>query len=293
MRSALADTQWDTLIRRLQSERCTPFLGAGASAPYMPLGGEVAQQWTEGKGYPFANRDDLPGVAQWMAVKAEDHLRPKQQIQADMQARAIPDFEAPGQPHAVLAKLPIPIYITTNYDDFMAEALRRNAALRRDPQVKVALWNESDFIDDDLRLTRKDGPFTPASPLVFHLHGHVSSTESMVISEDDYVDFLVALGRARDRVLPGIVQRAFTGTSLLFVGYQLRDWNFRVIHRALLADRPQSQTPLNVTVQLEPKQADVTEYLTSYYKRMDVSVYWGTARDFCAELGERWDRASR
>ena len=292
MPSALTDSQWDTLIWRLKAERCTPFLGAGASAPYMPLGGEVAQQWTEGTGYPFANRDDLPGVAQWMAVRSQDHLRPKQQIQQDMKARAVPDFFAEkGQPHAVLAKLPIPIYITTNYDDYMAEALRRNAALRRNPQVKVALWNDSAFIDDELRLTRKDGPFTPASPLVFHLHGHILSTESMVISEDDYVDFLVALGKHRDRVLPGIVQRAFTGTSLLFVGYQLRDWNFRVIHRALLADRPNSEKPLNVTVQLDPKHADVAEYLTSYYKRMDVSVYWGSAIGFCKELDDRWTAA--
>lgn len=290
MASALADTDWETLIWRLKSERCTPFLGAGASAPYMPLGGEVAHQWTEGKSYPFANVDDLPGVAQWMAVTHKDHLRPKQQIQSEMQARETPDFTEPGQPHAVLATLPIPIYITTNYDDFMAEALRRNATMRRDPKVKVARWNKSGFIDDELHLTKEDGPFTPASPLVFHLHGHVSSAESMVITEDDYVDFLVAMGRERDQVLPGIVQRAFTGTSLLFVGYQLRDWNFRVIHRALLADRPQSQTPLNVTVQLEPKKNEVTEYLTNYYKRMDVSVYWGSALEFCQELADRWAR---
>ena len=291
MASALADSQWDTLIRRLKTERCTPFLGAGASAPQLPLGGEVAQRWTEGQSYPFTNIDDLPGVAQWMAVRAEDHLMPKLQIQDLMKACAAPDFDDPGQPHAVLARLPIPIYITTNYDDFMAEALRSNTAMRRDPQVKVATWNNSEFIDQRLRLTPEDGPFTPASPLVFHLHGHVDSTESMVITEDDYVDFLVELGRRRNEVLPGIVQRAFSGTSLLFVGYQLRDWNFRVIHRALLADRPRSQTPLNVTVQLEPSKADVTEYLTSYYKRMDVSVYWGTAKDFCAELAQRWDSA--
>jgi hypothetical protein len=74
-----------------------------------------------------------------MAVRSQDHLRPKQQIQQDMKARAVPDFFAEkGQPHAVLAKLPIPIYITTNYDDYMAEALRRNAALRRTTATVVA-----------------------------------------------------------------------------------------------------------------------------------------------------------
>ena len=34
-----------------------------------------------------------------------------------------PDFRAPSEPHAVLADLPLPIYMTTNYDDFMVKAL--------------------------------------------------------------------------------------------------------------------------------------------------------------------------
>ncbi len=88
---ALADSQWDTLIWRLKAERCTPFLGAGASAPYMPLGGEVAHQWTEGTGYPFANRDDLPGVAQWMAVRSQLAGDTQRSIEAFTDAVAVAD----------------------------------------------------------------------------------------------------------------------------------------------------------------------------------------------------------
>ena len=288
MASALGDAEWETLLRRLKSERCTPFLGAGASYPYMPLGGEVARGWAAGRAYPFADDDDLPKVAQFVAVTDRDPLSPKQRIQADLKGRVFPDFSEAGQPHGVLAKLPIPIYLTTNYDDFMAEALRRAEPFPRDPSVKVAQWNDSPFIPAELRLTRRDGRFTAAKPVVFHLHGHISAPESMVISEEDYVDFQVELGRNRDGVLPGIVQAAFTGTSLLFIGYRLNDWNFRVIHRALLGARPRSQAPLHVTVQLEPATTNETDYLTSYYRRMDVQVYWGTAQEFCLELEERW-----
>ena len=47
MASALADSQWDTLIRRLKTERCTPFLGAGASAPQLPLGYRITYNLPE------------------------------------------------------------------------------------------------------------------------------------------------------------------------------------------------------------------------------------------------------
>src|SRR5205085_12621647 len=76
-------------------------------------------------------------------------------------------------------------------------------------------------------------------PVVFHLHGHTGLAESMVLTEDDYLDFLINLARDDD-LLPHRIQEAFTSTSLLFVGYSLSDWNFRVLFR-----RDRKSTRLN------------------------------------------------
>ena len=74
---------------------------------------------------------------------------------------------------------------------------------------------------------------TQANPVVFHLHGHYDVPESLVLTEDDYLDFLVAVSRD-DGLLPHQIQKALAGASLLFLGYRLADWNFRVIHRGLV-----------------------------------------------------------
>ena len=42
-----------------------------------------------------------------------------------LQGRSGPDGSDPCEVHRVLAELPLPLYITANYDDFMFEALRR------------------------------------------------------------------------------------------------------------------------------------------------------------------------
>jgi hypothetical protein len=37
---------------------CTPFIGAGASYPFLPLGGELANDWTDRFNYPLKDSID-------------------------------------------------------------------------------------------------------------------------------------------------------------------------------------------------------------------------------------------
>src|SRR5215831_21358680 len=49
---------------------------------------------------------------------------PKEELANSFKKCAPPDFSARDEPHSVLSKLPLPIYMTTNYDDFMIRALK-------------------------------------------------------------------------------------------------------------------------------------------------------------------------
>ena len=50
----MADTQndvnWDLLLRRIKSGKCTPFLGAGSCVDVLPLSSEIAAVWAEKEG---------------------------------------------------------------------------------------------------------------------------------------------------------------------------------------------------------------------------------------------------
>jgi len=41
----VAEIKWDLLVDRINDGKCTPFLGAGACADVLPVGGAVAQTW--------------------------------------------------------------------------------------------------------------------------------------------------------------------------------------------------------------------------------------------------------
>ena len=74
----------------------------------------------------------------------------------------------PNEVHQVLASLDLPLYLTTNYDSCMAEAL---AILGKEPGREICLWNDALY---GLPSLFEDDPTyepTAESPLVYHLFG--------------------------------------------------------------------------------------------------------------------------
>jgi SIR2-like domain len=281
----MREPDWRLLLARIGDGLCTPFLGAGAAAPILPLGSEIARRWATDHAYPLDDAHDLARVAQYLSVYQDDAMYPKELISSELADYALPDFGVSDELHGVLARLPLPVFITTNYDDSMCAALR---AAGKDPHREICRWNGSPALAGEPS-PFADPAYTPtvANPLVFHLHGRLGLAESLVLTEDDYLDFLVAITRDPD-LLPHHVQRALAGTSLLFLGYRLADWDFRVIHRGLVAALEASLRRLSVTVQLAPPDA-ARDYLDRYFGALKLRVYWGSAADFAADLRVRWD----
>jgi hypothetical protein len=287
----MTDENWKFLLGRIKAGRCTPFLGAGASSGVFPLGSEIAREWAEEYKYPMADSYDLARVAQFVAVTV-DPMEPKDRIQQQFQAIPLPDFTSPDEPHSVLADLPFPIYITTNYDNSMMSALQ---ARHKDPKLELCRWN-SYVRENEISIFDKDPTYMPtaANPLVFHFHGHHKMPESMVLTEDDYLDFLINISKD-ENLLPPCIRKAMTGSSLLFLGYKIADWDFRVLFRSIVGYLEKSLIRKHISVQIAPdyegimieQQENVQKYLERYYDRDEVRVYWGSFSEFAAELKGR------
>ena len=110
-----------------------------------------------------------------MAVSYNDAMFPKEKI-LERLGRPEPDFGKPDERLEgllALAELPVPVYLTTNYDDLMA----RRSSIKEGSAARA------------LPLAQKSGDEpTAANPVVFHLHGHDRETRSLVLTEDDYLD---------------------------------------------------------------------------------------------------------
>jgi hypothetical protein len=89
------------------------------------------------------------------------------------------------------------------------------------------------------------------------------------------------------------------GSLLLFLGFRLDEWDFRVLFRTILAQggkRKLSERLKHVAVQLDPEEgrhADpekARHYLQEYFQMAHIHIYWGGVEDFLAELRDRWRR---
>ena len=286
----LRESDWKELLKQISKGRCTPFIGPEACTGLYPMKRERAQTWADDEDYPLEDRGVLARVAQFLAVR-DYEARPTNKLIDEFENVRSPDFSDRNELHTVLADLPLPIYITTNYDDFMFRAFT-NRVMPRDGKREYCRWRKR--MSDKVGVLN-DKP-TVANPLVFHLYGHVDVPESLVLTENDYLKFLVNVSREQNR-LPPIIQGAITGGSLLFLGYRLDDWDFRILFHTLANYLENSLTKAHVSVQIVPvgetateeQKEKATKYLNLYFAKLDTRVYWGNCHDFVEELRERWE----
>ena len=296
MPNSLDENTWDILLDRIfRHQKCTPFLGAGACCGLLPLAKDVARKWAIAYKYPFPDSSDLAKLAQYVALNY-DQMVPKEEMLKILAQEAVPpDFNNSLQPHRALAELPLPIYITTNYDNLMVKALIHR---HRDAKRELCRWNK--LLENHASIFDKPR-FRPtvANPVVFHLHGHDEVPESLVLTEDDYMDFLVNLS-SRPALIPPVIKAALEESTLLFIGYKIVDWSFRVLMRGLSRFMEPSIRRISVAVMLPPSPEEVMpsgvaessrqkaqEYLDKYYDNLGIRVYWGTVTDFVTELKGR------
>ena len=293
MPNTLEDKDWDLLLRRIKDKNCTPFLGAGACCEKIPIGSQIANEWAKKYDYPMENSCDLTKVAQFVAI-ITDAMTPQEEMCKKIKEllKEIPPkyFEAPDELHGVLADLPLPVYITTNYDDLMERALKSRD---KTPIQEICLWNE-DLMHLKPTLSGLDP--TPEKPLVYHLLGCYEIPDSLVLTEDDYLELLAAISREQD-LLPPRIQEAFA-TSLLFLGYRIADWDIRVLFQ-ILKGYLKKRGRKHISVQLVPgdiseaHKEKALEYLDDYFDELHIQVYWQDCREFAKELRTRWVEKER
>lgn len=292
MQSSLDERDWELLLDRIASGKCTPIIGNSLSDGILPRRLDTAESWAHQYNYPLADTSDLARVSLYMAV-AYDPFYPKEQLQKAYEIADPPDFTVAGQPHATLADLNLPIYITTAYDDYLFQALQER---QKEPVRELCRWNSQLLRSQPSVLETGYRP-TPVRPLVYHLHGHIDTPASMVLTEDDYLDFLVNISRP-EYGLPPTIQGALAGASLLLIGFRPFGWDFRVLFRGLVTVAESHLRRISVTVQM-PQLPDgsaeelldkVQRYLGDYFGISDrrIRVFWGDPNDFLTELQQRW-----
>jgi len=289
----IESTDWEVLLKRIKDGKCTPFLGAGVYSEGPSLRTAVAKKWSEQYNYPFPDGADLARVARYLTVEYGDAEYASSKYVEELSSVAVPNFDDPKDPYSTLAKLPLPIYVTTNYDDFMEQALIKQ---KRDVKRDLCKWIKG--LDETSPLAEQSFQPNVANPVVFHLYGYMQNQTSMALSEDDYFQFLINVS-ADAELIPKRIQQAIGGTSLLLLGYSLEDWDFRILFHFLAGYLKKSASRTHVAVQLSPSSTDANvkqraqAFFDKYFESRspDIRVSWETTQEVVNKLGENWQKS--
>ncbi|NMO90369.1 SIR2 family protein [Actinomycetospora sp. TBRC 11914] len=248
------DEIYDRVARVLRKSKTIPVLGAGANlcgrpkdvgyvpGEYLPSGVELASLLARSVGYPDRDHEDLARVSQFIAsTEGPGPLYDELHEVFDLQY-------SPTVLHRFLARLARHmrlvesakqrmLFITTNYDHALEQAFQEidepfdlltyiadgndRGRFRHQPHggVPVTIEKPDEYLDIDLSERH----------LIAKIHGAVeadATDDSYVITEDHYVDYI---SRAGENFFPVTMQRKLVRSHFLFLGYSLRDWNFRVM----------------------------------------------------------------
>lgn len=219
---------FDLLLKSLRNDESVLFIGAGLSAgtgfaSYNELISRMAQAMGEDLNSP--DQSAYLDLAQWFR---EQFPGATGRLVAELFGSHHTVFR-PSLAHYLLMSMPVRYVLTTNYDGLLERAL---GALRRYP-IRV-------ITDAQIAQTgRRNGTF------VVKMHGDADHCEGLddvddgiVVSRDDYDRFFAA-----KPMMASLLEGLLLNRTFLFVGYSLRDPNFRQIHAKIAHTLREAKQP--------------------------------------------------
>jgi phosphoglycolate phosphatase-like HAD superfamily hydrolase len=203
---------------------------------------------------------NLPLVSSWVS-----HVRGDwQRVQDKLRSKLTDPVIVPNALHELIARRAATSHlaiVTTNYDDLMERALDAAGVVHdlcvvaidrdeakpkaSDPATSGTLMfraaGEAALrprrADEELfQIDAADGRVRLTRSVVVKIHGHIDrakpENDTFVITEEHYVAFLSRMLSGAG-LIPGDLVTLMRRNALLFLGYGLRDWNFRVLLEAI------------------------------------------------------------
>jgi len=234
------EANWDTLTHALSQNKCILMLGPEAatlevdgelSSLSRMLAGDLAKKSGLSK-ETIGDNIDLSDPAQVCQFFEYDFLRRPNRI--GLESEVCKFYRAysgkTNQLHRNLAALPFKFIVSTGFDDMMAAALSEAGKKPRRMHYDFKGTNPSGI---DMG--------SPEKPLIYNLYGDTTDSASMVLTENDLLDFLVAVISANSPLPENVLtQLRHQSNCFLLVGFGFRNWYLRILFHMLKVNRKDS-----------------------------------------------------
>ncbi len=293
---------YDVLAECLNRGEIIPFLGSDIlclSGLTMPCSKELVQKLAENvKYYDFMGT--LPMISQY-------YQQMEQGYNKAMLIRTVKDLmdqehvsDAPNPLYDLLGDIQAPvILISASYDSLLEDVFQKKGKQFVIISHHIHPTKESDFGKILLKYPGKPEPEAPCSAeaisglkllengcsVIYKVCGcfglyqaeSVDTLDSLMISEDEFFSF----SRHLEKLVPDYLIRQFPRRSFLFLGYNLDEWQDRLIANAIL-EKKRARSERSYVVLEKP-----TLYEKAFWKSNGVDIVEVGLEQFVSEMSKK------
>jgi hypothetical protein len=286
---------WTNLIGSLQHGQCVFILGPEIPAKVLPKAPgaqpDESKMLIEGLRADLAKElqddDHTPRGSTLAAIAQQYEDEYKSNVLQTTAARFyMSRTYSASSVHEKLAALPLSLIITTAQDDLLVQSLK---AANKTPIVQRYNFRGDKRANPEFVI-----PDSPTAPLVYQLYGNAGEPSSLVLSENDILDFLIAMVSERPP-LPNSLLSALKrkGLSFLFLGFGIRHWDLRIVSKLLLRalELNRSSDPIAAEPLCDLLQNDCDEVVYFYQRGTRVELEDTDIGQFLSQIATRLQAA--
>lgn len=286
------------VAEQVAAHKCVLFLGSAIHAPSPqgskyaytkekcpPIGNQLAELLAQTSGFIDKNKDDLQRVSQHYEYTLKRNA---------LVTEIIKHVSVGKEPSPVLrglAALRFPLVITTNYDNLYEKAIDavnkkraiEAARAKGEPideqaieaatrgQYNLCIYNRDKTVE-----TRDcERHLDPARPYLLKIHGDISVPRSIVITDEDYIHFVMRMSDKDPHhpVGPNVVTHLIQN-NILFIGYRLTDYNLRLLFKTLRWKKDAEDVPTSFAIDLDPDYLIKDVWESSNFFKFVVENLW-------------------
>ncbi len=269
--------QWIKLKRDFEEVRCILMIGPKLARvrkgnEWSPMVEELSKYLSEfldqeGVEYDERSKDNLPYISQKFL-----NIKGARRVDLEDLTKDFYESNTPEMPEVynLLAMLPVSIIINVNPDNFIQKALRE--------QGKQCMSLHYNFRRETVNSIDIE-KISVENPLVYNLFGSLDETESIVLTEEDQLEFIRNVVKDDPRIPEEILGQFDHRKTYLFFGFDLENWQFRLLLDGLKLREE------NTTVSPRLKRYPLSEMTKSFYEeRFNFQFVDKEIDDFLDEL---------
>ena len=280
----ITDKQWKALIKDLQQQRCILLLGNRAAVNAdsegrterlsVRLSRHLARLLdAEQVPYVADHADNLAYMAQrFLSAPKTRRIDLEDEVSDFYRAhsREMPEF------YTRLSKLPFTIFVNLSPDNYLLRALR----MAGKTGVQAAHYN-----------FRKERPLaieppSPVSPLLYNLLGALEDPESLVLTQEDRVEFIKNVVRGNPDIPNAIMSHFDERKTYVFLGLNLDNWDYRLLFDTLKLSKE------NLSFLPQPGNQPTSPEARAYYEdRYRVMFIDSDMEAFVAQIQRGYEEA--